>query len=119
VPLLSAVFAAINCVAWSYDNNDTLSSIEIGLWQLCSFAGVAFWLISVQSLLMLTIVDWLGWADVDSFSSNVLCAWMLSPCALFYVLLRISSFILAIRELNMDASLILDTAGWTYFIPHI
>jgi hypothetical protein len=117
--LPSIVFAAINCVAWSYDNNDTLSSIEIELWQLSSFAGVAFWLISIQNLLILMIVDWLEWAELDSFASNALCAWMMSLWALFYVLLRVTSFILAIRELNTDANLVLDTVYWTYFIPHV
>jgi hypothetical protein len=119
VLLLSIVFAAINCIAWSYDDNDTLPFIEIVLWRLSSLAGVGFWLIFIQSLVVVGSMESLGWIRANSFYSSALCAWVISLWALAYVLLRIASFILAIRELNTGASLILNAANWTYFIPHI
>jgi hypothetical protein len=119
VLLFSTVFAAINCIAWSYDNDSTLSSVEIVLWRLSSFAGVGFWLISAQCLIIIAVMDSLGWIQASSFFSSAHLVWMVSLWALVYVLLRVASFILAIRELNGGANLTLDSAGWTYFIPHV
>jgi hypothetical protein len=119
VPSLSIVFAAINCIAWPYDDGGALSLIEVVFWRLSSFAGVGYWLISVQSLLTLGIVGELKWIKENSFFYKALRAWILSIWALIYVLLRLASFIIAIRELTVGAGLSLDTPHWTYSIPHV
>jgi hypothetical protein len=118
VLLITAIFAAINCTSWSYDNNSALSFIDIALWRLSSFAGVGFWLISALGLIILVVMDWLRWIQLDSFY-DTFCAWIISLLALISVLLRIASFLLAIRELNTSAEFTLDTTDWTYSIPHI
>jgi hypothetical protein len=119
VPSLSIVFAAISCIAWHYDDSGGLSLIEVVFWRLSSFAGVGSWLISAQSLLTVGFVSELKWIKEDSFFYKALRVWMLSLWALIYVLLRIASFIIAIRELTVGAGLLLDTPHWTYSIPHI
>jgi hypothetical protein len=117
--LLSLVFGAINCIAWSYGNDGTLSFVEIVLWRLSSFAGVGFWLISVESLVAVPVMHSLGWIQGNSFYTSALIAWVASLWAMAYVLLRVGSFILAIRELDTGANVILDSVYWTYLIPHI
>jgi hypothetical protein len=116
---LSIIFAAINCIAWHYDDKSGLSLVEVMFWRLSSFAGVGFWLISAQSLLVLAIMDEIEWIDCNSFLCTALSVWMLSFWALIYVFLRITSFVLATRELQTSAGLMLETVDWTYFIPHV
>jgi hypothetical protein len=116
---LSILFAAINCIAWPYDDKNGLPLVEVVFWRLSSFAGVGFWLISAQSLFVVGIMDEFDWSNCDSFFCDAIIVWILTFWALICVLLRITSFVLAIRELNTSASVMLDTVDWTYFIPHV
>lgn len=114
VCLLASAFAGINCIAWSYESS---TLIELGLWRLASIAGIAFFLHIPVTFLFLDAV----WEHWHRMPYSTFLAWTTILWAVIYVFFRVTSIVIAIRELNAAPTQlgIYEAIPWVELIPHV
>jgi hypothetical protein len=110
---IAGMFAGIMCIAWSYE---APSNIELLLWRLSCLAGIGLVLQFNATFLVLGFLKDLEIFRPFLYLTEAILAWTMT---VVYVIFRVMSIVLAVRELNTAPLGIFETIHWVELIPHV
>jgi hypothetical protein len=116
VCIIGGMFAGINSIAWSYE---APSTTEAALWRLSCLAGLGLILQFMTTFKVLSFLDGRRVFRPYSHAAEVILAWTMTVWGVVYVIFRVMSIVLAVRELNTAPLGVFETVHWVECIPHV